>query len=130
LSDVSSPDILVSDHLPVLLHVLDYVNAGDILAPVEIHTVWELFQSLVSELISPRIQINTADEAEKAACNFAASIASAYRLLTRKITLSELNNELSELDNLLHLKQRLRNVWHETRDASHKTAVNWVTKTK
>jgi hypothetical protein len=56
-------------------------------------------------------------------------IASAYRLSTRILTLSDLINQLSGLDHLLHLKRRLRNWWHETRDPTCKTALNWVTKT-
>jgi hypothetical protein len=98
------------------------------LAPVGSHTDWERFRSLASDLISPRIQTDTADNADRAACNFA-SIASAYRLLTRKVTLSELNNTLPELDRLLQLKRRLRKFWHETKDPACKMAVNWVTKT-
>jgi hypothetical protein len=75
------------------------------------------------------MQIKNVDEAERAAPNFAVPIASAYRLSTRKITLSELNSELPELDWLLQHKQRLRKYWNETRDTACKMAVNWVTKT-
>jgi len=107
LSDITVSDILDSDHVPVLFHILDYVSARNILAPVEIHTDWELFRSVASDLISPRIQIDTADDTERAACNFAASVASTYRLSSRKITLSELNNELPEIDRLLQVKRRL-----------------------
>jgi hypothetical protein len=56
------------------------------------------------------------------------SIASVYRLSACRLTLLELNKELLELDHLLQLKQRLRKLWHETRDPACKTAVNWVTK--
>jgi hypothetical protein len=129
LPDVTVSHILDSDHLPILFHNVDHVSARDILAPVESHTDWERFRGLVSDLISPRIQIDTADNADRAACNFAASVASAYRLSTRKVILSELNNELPELDRVLQLKRRLRKLWHETRDPACKTAVHWVTKT-
>jgi hypothetical protein len=40
------------------------------------------------------------------------------------MTLSELNDELPELDCLLHFKHRLRKLWHETRDPTLKTALN------
>jgi hypothetical protein len=116
-------------HLPILFHILDHVSTRDILAPVEIHTNWERFRSLASQLISLRIQIDTVDVAERAVYNFAASVASAYRLPTRKITLSELNNLLPELDSLLQLKQGLRKLWHETREPACKTVVNRATKT-
>jgi len=129
ISVVHVSEILDSDHLPLLFHMLDYVNIRDISAPVEIHTDWERFQSLASDLISPRIQIHTCVDAEQTARNFAACIASAYRLPTHKITLSELNEELPELDRLLQLRQRLRNLWQESRYPAGKTAVNLFTKT-
>jgi hypothetical protein len=99
---------LNSDHLPILFHVLDHVSARNYSASLEIHTDWEQFRTY--GLISPTIKIDVADDAEKADCNSAASIASAYRLTTGKITLSELNNELPAIDRLLQLKQRLRNL--------------------
>jgi len=49
--------------------------------------------------------------------------------LTRKIALSEINNELPGLDLLLQHIQKLRKLWHETRDPACKAAVNWVIKT-
>jgi hypothetical protein len=98
VSDVNILEILDSDHLPILFHMLDHVSIRDISTPVEIHTDWERFQSLASHLISPRIQIHTLTDAEQAARKFAASVASACRLSTHKITLSELNEELPELD--------------------------------
>jgi hypothetical protein len=67
-------------------------------------------------------------EADKAACAFTASIASAYRLSTSKITVSELNNDLSGLDRLLKYRKRMRKLWQETRDPGCKTEVNWVSK--
>jgi hypothetical protein len=40
-----------------------------------------------------------------------------------------MNTDLPGLDRLLNHKQRLRKLWHETRDPACKTAVNWVVKT-
>jgi hypothetical protein len=57
-------------------------------------------------LISPRTQIHTFEDAEEAGRNFVASIASAYRLSTYKITISEIIEEMLELDRLLQLKDR------------------------
>jgi hypothetical protein len=128
ISEVDILEILDSDHLPILFHVLDHVSSRDTSVSVETHTDWERFQSLVSDLISPRIQINTFDDAETTARNFAASIASAYRLSTHKITIPDLTEQLPELDRLLQLKCRLGKLWQETRDPACKTAVNWVTK--
>jgi hypothetical protein len=129
LSEVNALEILDSDHLSTLFHMLDHVSSRDIKNPIETHTDWERFRSLASELISPSTQIHTFEDAEQTALIFAASIASAYRLSTHKITLSELNEELPELDRLLQLKNKLRKLWHESRDPASKTAVNWVTKT-
>jgi hypothetical protein len=64
--------------------ILDPVRTRKVLDPVEKLTDWELFQSFVSELISPNILIHSSNETDKAARDFAASIASAYRLSTRK----------------------------------------------
>jgi hypothetical protein len=79
--------------------------------------------------MSPRNKINSGVEADKAARDFTASIASAYRLAPSKVTLSDLNKELTGLDLLLKHKQRLRKLWHETRDPTCKTAQKQVTKT-
>jgi hypothetical protein len=76
---------------------------------------WDRFQSLASELLSPQVQINSGVEANKAARNYTASVASAYRLSTSKVTLSDIN-DLPGLDHLLKHKQRLRKLWQETRD--------------
>jgi hypothetical protein len=89
-----------------------------------IFTDWEQIQSLASNLISPRIKINSRVEADEAACDFTASISSVYRLSTSKVTSSELKNDLTGLDQLLKYKKRLRNSWKETRDPECKTAVN------
>jgi hypothetical protein len=40
-----------------------------------------------------------------------------------------MNNGLPGLDRLLKHKQRLRKLWHETRDPACKTAVIWIVKT-
>jgi hypothetical protein len=57
LSNVS--DSLDSDHLPIIFHILDHVRTKNISAPFEKITDWEWFQSLTSNLISPRIKINS-----------------------------------------------------------------------
>jgi hypothetical protein len=41
---------------------------------------------MTSNLMSPRLEINSGVEADKAACSFTASIASAYWLSTSRIT--------------------------------------------
>jgi hypothetical protein len=128
VSDFIVSDILDSDHLPIVFHILDHVKIRNLSESVEKFTDWERFQSLASELISPRIEINSGVEADKAARDFTASIASAYRLSTNKVTLSNINKDTPELDRLLKHKQWLRKLWQETRDSACKTAVNWFTK--
>jgi hypothetical protein len=58
LSVVIIPYILDSDHLQIVFHLLDDVKTGNLSDPVDIFADWERFQSLASELISPRIRIN------------------------------------------------------------------------
>jgi hypothetical protein len=72
--------------------------------------------------------VNSGVKADKAVRDFTAPIASAYRLSTSKITISELNNDLPGLDRLLNYKKRLRKLWQETRDPEFKMALNWVSK--
>jgi len=97
-------------------------------AQVEKFMNWDRFQSLASELVSPKLKINSEAEADKAAGDFTASIASAYKLSTHKTTLYDLNNNLPGLDRLLREKQRLKKLWQETRDPACKAAVNWVSR--
>jgi hypothetical protein len=128
VSDVIVSDILDSVHLPILFHILDHVKVRNLSEPVEKFTAWERFQILASELMSLKIEIKSGVEADKRERNITASIASAYRLSTSKITLLDHINDLPGLDRLLKHKQRLRKLWHETRDPACKTEVNWVSK--
>jgi hypothetical protein len=59
------------------------------------------------------------EETEKADSVFSTSIASAYRLSKRKLTLSDLNNELLGLHHILQLKRRLLKLGHEGCSTSH-----------
>jgi hypothetical protein len=128
VSDVIVSDILNSDHIPIIFHILDHVKIRNLSEPIEKFTNWDRFYYLASELLSPRVKIKSGVEADKAASDFAASVASAYRLSTCKVTLSDINNDLPGLDHLLELKQRLRKLWQDTRDPACKTGVYWVTK--
>jgi hypothetical protein len=128
MSDVIVSDILDSDHLPIIFHTLDHVKIRNLSEPIEKFIDWNRFQRLASELISPRIEMNSGVEAYKAAREFTASIASAYRLATTKVILSDINNDILDLNRLLKHKRRVRNLWQETKDQVCKTAVNWVTK--
>jgi hypothetical protein len=57
VSDVIVSDILDSDHLPVIFHILDHVKIRNLSDPTEKFTDWDRFQNLASELISPKIEI-------------------------------------------------------------------------
>jgi hypothetical protein len=92
---------------------LDHVTTIKLSDPLEKFTDWERFQYLVYNLISLRIGINSGVEADKAVLEFIASIASAYRLLTSKIKLSELNCDIPGFDMLLKHKKRFRKLWCE-----------------
>jgi hypothetical protein len=109
-----------------MFSILDPVRMKEALDPVEKLTDWELFQCLASELISPNIQIHFSNEADKRAHDFAASIALACSLSTRKITILDWKYEILALNPLLKHKSKLRKLWQETRDLACKTAVNWV----
>jgi hypothetical protein len=128
LSNVIVSDILDSDHLPIIFQILDHVRTLNFSTPIEKFTDWDRFQNLTSLLISPRIEINSGLETDKAAHAFTASIVSAYRLLTSKITVADLNSGLAGLDRLLKYKKRTRKLWQETKDPGCKTAYNWVSK--
>jgi hypothetical protein len=67
LSNVIVSDILDSDHLLIIFHILDHVRTKNVLTPFEKFTDLERFQSLASNLISPRIEIHSGAEADKAA---------------------------------------------------------------
>jgi hypothetical protein len=70
LSDATVSDTLESDHLPIFFHIMDHVENRKVLNRAEKLTDWERFQRLASELISPRIQINSDEEAYKSARDF------------------------------------------------------------
>jgi hypothetical protein len=70
-----------------MFSILDPVRKREALDSAEKLTDRGLFQILASELISPNNQIHSSDEADKAAFEFAASIASAYRMSTKKTTI-------------------------------------------
>jgi hypothetical protein len=63
LSEVT--DILESDHLPIVISILDPVRTKDTLDPAEKLTNWGLFQSLACELVFSNIRIYSSNEAEK-----------------------------------------------------------------
>jgi hypothetical protein len=73
ISEVKVLEILESDHLPIQFRMMDHVSTRKISAPVGIHTDWERFQSLASDLVSPKTQIHTCEDAEVTARNFATS---------------------------------------------------------
>jgi hypothetical protein len=58
LSNVIVSDILYLDLLPVVFHILDHVRMTKHSEPLEKFTNCERFQSLASDLISPRIEVN------------------------------------------------------------------------
>jgi hypothetical protein len=55
VSDVIVSDILDSDNLSIIIHILDHVKIRNLSDPIKNFTDWEGFQSLTSELISPKI---------------------------------------------------------------------------
>jgi hypothetical protein len=88
------------NHLPIVFHILDHVRTTTRSEPLEKSINWEWFQSLASDLIYPRMEVNSEVEADKAVHHFTASVASAYRLSTSKVTLSDLDNDLPGIDRM------------------------------
>jgi hypothetical protein len=105
---VSVPDILDSDHLPTVFHILDHVKSKNLLEPAAKFIDWECFQNCASDLISPRIEINSKKDDNKAAHNFTASVTSAYRPSTGKVSFSDIHNHaLPGLHHWLKHRQKL-----------------------
>lgn len=77
-----------------MFRIPEFVRTREALDPVEKLTDWDLF--LVSDLISLNNQISSSDGADKVARDSAASIASAYSVSTKKITVKvKVNVKLS-----------------------------------
>ena len=54
LSDISISDYLESDNISILFNLLDYATTTNISGNVRLFTGWQLFHSLVSDLISSK----------------------------------------------------------------------------
>jgi hypothetical protein len=74
VSDVIVSDILDCDHLPIIFHLLDHDKVTYLSKLIEKITYWDRFRSLVSELISPRIEIKSGLEAKRVARDFRVSV--------------------------------------------------------
>jgi hypothetical protein len=57
------------NQLPIVFHILYHVETKNLSEPVEKFTDWERFQSFASELISPRIEIDSKEAADKGVPN-------------------------------------------------------------
>jgi hypothetical protein len=58
LSKVIVADFLESGHLPIIFHLLDHIRNSNLSNLVDKFTDWEWFQSLATDLMSPRIEMN------------------------------------------------------------------------
>jgi hypothetical protein len=54
---VTISDIVDSDHLPIISHILDHIKIRNFSEPIETFTDWEWFQGLAYDLISHRLEI-------------------------------------------------------------------------
>jgi hypothetical protein len=80
LSEVIFTHNLGSYHLSIMFSIRTLLEWGKLRSSWK--TDWELLQSQASEFTPPNMQIHSSNEAHKAAHDFAASIASPYRLPT------------------------------------------------
>jgi hypothetical protein len=94
LSDVIVSDIVDADQLLILLHIMDHEKFRKLSDHGEKFTDRDQFQSLAPELPSLRIEINKGVKADKSARDFTAYIASAFRMSSNGITLSDINSEI------------------------------------
>jgi ribosomal protein L20 len=117
-------DIFDSDYPPIIFHILDHVKIRNLSERIEKFTDWNRFQSLASELTSPKIEIDLGVEVDKAVRDFTAFSALVYTVANSKVTLSVINNYIPGLDGLLKHKRRLRKLWQETMEPACKTPVN------
>jgi hypothetical protein len=102
-SSVILSDIQDFDHLPVF-QILDHVKTKHRWEPVE-----KFRLGTVSK--SPRIEVNSEEEADKAARNFTASLASAFRLSSCKVTLLDMkNHDLPGFHLMIKHEKTLRNL--------------------
>jgi hypothetical protein len=108
LLQVIVTDILNSDHISIMFTILDPVIARKALNPVEKFTNWEQFQSITYELISPNTLLHSSNKADKAARDFAASLASTYTLSTIKTIISNTKYEIPSLLRLLNYRRKFR----------------------
>jgi hypothetical protein len=87
LSDGNASDILDSDSLPVMFHILDHVKTMCLPEPVETFTDCRLIYYHIEPTLTGRLKA-------KEALDFTASTASAYRLSARTPIISDLNTDL------------------------------------
>jgi hypothetical protein len=128
VSDVIVSDIMGSDHLTIVFHILVKLKLGISRNLLKNLQYWSGFKALPQNKFLLESKLTRGVEADKAARDFTAFNASACRLSTGKVTLSDIHNDLPWLDRLLKHKQKLRKLWQETRDPACKAAVNRVTK--
>jgi hypothetical protein len=62
--------------------------------------------------------MNSGVEVDTAARDFTASITSAYRLAISKVALSDINNDIPVLDQLLKHKRKLKKLWQQNQGSS------------
>jgi hypothetical protein len=101
-----------------MFSILVPVRTRQALVLVEKLTDWELLQSLASEPLSPDILIHSSNEADKAARDFAASVALAYRTSTRKTAIAERKYEKPGLDLLVKQKKKAQKIMARNQGAS------------
>jgi hypothetical protein len=102
-----------------MFSILDTIGIREAFDPAEKLTDRELFRSFVSQ----NIKIHSSNKADKAVRDFAASIASAYRLSARRTTILDQKYKIAALDHLLKHKRKLRKLWQENRDPACEAAV-------
>jgi hypothetical protein len=83
-------DILDSNHLPIIFYLLESVKVRSLLKPIE--KLSGKFRNIASELITPRLEINTGTDAETFQLPLLRRIG--CRKKKKKATLPDVNTDL------------------------------------
>jgi hypothetical protein len=105
LSSVIAAYILDSRILTIAFHILHHDRTKKLSEPLERLTDWKRLQSLASDLMSPRMKLTRWQKLIKRRATLQLLL---VRLSISRIALSELSNDLPDLDHLLSYKKRLR----------------------
>ncbi|KAJ8706107.1 hypothetical protein PYW07_010884 [Mythimna separata] len=120
-----------SNHIPVILTVSTNVLSQQKNHRLyNRHTNWELFRTLVEDSLQLRVSLKTEDEIDNAVLEFTRTVQEACWTSSKEVTQNNTrqNSVPQEIRQMILEKRRLRRVWHTSRHADDKRALNAYTK--